>query len=147
MLEIISIGVSKRKTSETQMNVTSSRSHTCFTINLSQIGSWIITRRAFRCHCVVVFGVETAYDGSVTSGVLNLVDLAGSERIAKSGSSGLRLQEAVMINSSLSGLQRIIIALHAGSEGKHVPYRCSVCAGWVFWVACLSLLVCVGTQS
>lgn len=54
-------------------------------------------------------------------GKLNLVDLAGSERVAKSGSSGDRLQEAKHINKSLSALGDVIYSLK--SRSAYTPYR------------------------
>jgi hypothetical protein len=39
------------------------------------------------------------------------VDLAGSERLKDSGSTGLRLEETKNINSSLSNLGKVIMAL------------------------------------
>jgi hypothetical protein len=65
-------------------------------------------------------------DSEVISGILNLVDLAGSERIAKSKSEGTRFNEAVVINSSLSALGRVVLSLATGDSSrsnKHIPYR------------------------
>lgn len=61
------------------------------------------------------------------------VDLAGSERVKKSGSTGLRLQEAKEINSGLLALEKVILALErkekyekAGNDkkvrGVHIPF-------------------------
>jgi hypothetical protein len=102
VMEVVTVGVAKRRTHETAMNSVSSRSHTCFTLTVTQTD-----RR----------------DNSVLVGHLHLIDLAGSERIAKSGSSGQRLQEAVMINSSLTGLGKVVVALNSGSATQHIPYR------------------------
>jgi kinesin family protein 5 len=52
---------------------------------------------------------------------LFLVDLAGSEKVSKTGASGLRLEEAKNINSSLTTLGMVINSLCDGSP--HVPYR------------------------
>lgn len=54
-------------------------------------------------------------------GKLNLIDLAGSERVDKSGSDGIRLQEAKHINKSLSALGDVIHSLK--SRSQHIPYR------------------------
>ena len=58
---------------------------------------------------------------SFVSGRLNLIDLAGSERLAKSGSDGVRKQEACHINKSLSALGDVIHSLR--SKAQHIPYR------------------------
>ena len=56
--------------------------------------------------------------------MLNLVDLAGSERLSKSKSEGTRFAEAVTINSSLSALGRVVLALaNNPRDVKYVPYR------------------------
>ena len=52
---------------------------------------------------------------------LVLGDLAGSERIKKTQVRGVRLDEAKMINRSLTTLGMVINSLTDGS--KHVPYR------------------------
>ena len=54
-----------------------------------------------------------------------MVDLAGSERVGKSGSSGLRLEEAKKINRSISALGNCVAALSesSGSRLTHVPFR------------------------
>ena len=57
----------------------------------------------------------------ICAGKLNLIDLAGSERLHKSGSDGVRLQEAKHINKSLSSLADVIHSLRVKS--RHVPYR------------------------
>ena len=57
-----------------------------------------------------------------------LADLAGSERVRKTTPTGVRLEEAKHINSSLSALGNVIAAL-ANSSGKvgtfYIPYRSS----------------------
>jgi len=54
---------------------------------------------------------------------LTIVDLAGSERISKSGSNGIRLEEAKKINISVSSLGNCINALAQNQSMQHVPFR------------------------
>ncbi|KAJ1632597.1 kinesin motor domain-containing protein [Pavlovales sp. CCMP2436] len=91
-----------RVTHETLLNEASSRSHTVFTLTLIQTNT---------------------SSGESISGKLHLVDLAGSERVKKSGSSGLRLKEATVINRSLSALGSVVLALNSGNRSAHIPYR------------------------
>ena len=69
--------------------------------------------RSSRSHSV--FMLKITGKNSITSesctGTLNLVDLAGSERLKDSGSTGQRLEETKSINSSLSNLSKVIMAL------------------------------------
>lgn len=102
VIALISAGVRVRATHETKMNATSSRSHTVFTVTVVQ---------------------KDRLTGTAITGMLNLVDLAGSERIKKSESQGIRLKEALHINSSLSALGKVVTALDPSSENTHVPYR------------------------
>ena len=54
------------------------------------------------------------------------MDLAGSERVAKSGSVGVRLEEAKKINKSIAAVGNCVAALTAGDSRTHVPVRDSV---------------------
>ncbi|QDZ22445.1 kinesin [Chloropicon primus] len=111
-LRLIELGSKARTIHATNMNATSSRAHTVFTINLSQ---------------KKVKGNEEV---EIVSKV-NLVDLAGSERTSKTGASGERLREGASINKSLSALGKCISALadmaSGGGTAKrdrlYVPYR------------------------
>jgi len=80
--------------------------------------------RSSRSHSIFVLKITGK--NSVTSesctGTLNLVDLAGSERLKDSGSTGQRLEETKSINSSLSNLSKVIMALASNKDG-HIPYR------------------------
>ena len=49
-------------------------------------------------------------------------DLAGSEKVEKTEAKGSTLEEAKMINKSLSALGNVINALTDG-KSTHVPYR------------------------
>lgn len=57
------------------------------------------------------------------AGKLHLVDLAGSERLKKSESSGIRMEEALHINKSLTALGKVIVSLDPAQTNAHVPYR------------------------
>ena len=62
--------------------------------------------------------------GTIKSSRINLVDLAGSETVKKTQATGARLEEAKMINLSLSSLGNVIMALTDSSEKRtHIPYR------------------------
>lgn len=102
VMSLINTGMRVRATHETKMNATSSRSHTVFTITLLQ---------------------RDKHTGQSSTSMLNLVDLAGSERIKKSESQGIRLKEALHINSSLTALGKVVMALDSASDVSHVPYR------------------------
>ena len=101
VMAVINQGLELRATHETKINEVSSRSHTVFTINVVQRDR----------------GTEAV------KGMLNLVDLAGSERIKKSESSGLRLKEALHINTSLTALGKVVLALDPSQNTSHIPYR------------------------
>ncbi|KAL6132662.1 hypothetical protein ACLB2K_064901 [Fragaria x ananassa] len=103
-LQTLSSGIANRTVGETQMNLSSSRSH-----------------------CVYLFTVqqELKKDNRLRTGKLILVDLAGSEKAEKTGAEGKVLEEAKTINKSLSALGNVINALTCGLPGKanHIPYR------------------------
>jgi hypothetical protein len=92
--KLMSYGLSRRVSSATDMNETSSRSH-----------------------AICTFHVQTKQ----AMARINLIDLAGSERLAKSNSTGDNQKEATSINLSLTNLGIVIKAL---SEKKmFVPFR------------------------
>jgi len=102
-LKFVSDGFRLRATHETKMNNYSSRSHTIFTLRVTLVDK---------------------STGSGTCARINLVDLAGSERLKKSESEGMRLKEALSINSSLTALGKVVVALDPkAGAGVHVPYR------------------------
>lgn len=103
VLDVVNLGVRMRATYETRLNTRSSRSHTIFTVSIVQ---------------------KSRQSDDILSSVVNFVDLAGSERLARSQSEGRRFQEAVVINSSLSALGKVVLALASDPKAtRHVPYR------------------------
>lgn len=112
---LLELGNNNRAVGETNMNATSSRSHSIFSICVEQV------------HREGGGGAGDDLDllklgPTVKRGKLNLVDLAGSERQGKTGATGDRLKEATKINLSLSALGNVISALVDGKT-KHIPYR------------------------
>lgn len=101
VLRLIELGKTYRQTAPTLMNAESSRSHSILSILLDQ---------------------KDQHSGRQRRGRLFLVDLAGSEKVSKTGASGMRLEEAKNINSSLTTLGMVITALTSESA-THVPYR------------------------
>jgi len=89
-----------RAVGSTEMNATSSRSHSIFAMYLHGVN------RELNCEL---------------TGALHLVDLAGSERLEKSGSTGDRLKETQNINKSLSSLADVFMAKAEGRS--HIPFR------------------------
>ncbi|CAD7924979.1 unnamed protein product [Amoebophrya sp. A120] len=95
---VLQEGAKYRRTSKTELNERSSRSHSIFTLY-----------------------VESA-SGKLAK--FQFVDLAGSERVKTSKAQGGQLQEAQSINKSLFTLAQVILAL-SGKETRsgHIPYR------------------------
>jgi kinesin family member 5 len=94
-------GHDNRSVASTGMNEASSRSHSIVQVT---VASRDVTSNAQR------------------TGKLYLVDLAGSEKVGKTQAAGMRLDEAKMINKSLSALGMVINALTDG-KASHIPYR------------------------
>ncbi|KAI3368680.1 hypothetical protein L3Q82_025675 [Scortum barcoo] len=110
----LKLGNKQRATAATGMNDKSSRSHSVFTLVMTQ------TQTEF------VEGEE--HDHSITSRI-NLVDLAGSERCNSAQTSGDRLREGASINKSLLTLGKVISALSDQALTRKkvfIPYRESV---------------------
>ena len=101
LLGIMQSGAVNRATAATGMNEGSSRSHSVFSITVSQRDVSTSTSKA---------------------GKLVLVDLAGSETVRKTNATGQQLEEAKTINKSLSALGQVIYAL-TDDKATHVPYR------------------------
>lgn len=105
---VIDKGEKNRTIGATQMNATSSRSHTVVTIEFAKV-----TKMGSK-------------EGKLQS-MINIVDLAGSEKTGQAQTSGDRLAEGNAINQSLSCLGNVIevLADHSMGKGKNrvVPYR------------------------
>ncbi|EGV61951.1 hypothetical protein CANTEDRAFT_125333 [Yamadazyma tenuis ATCC 10573] len=103
ILQYIKRGDNNRKTSETDYNARSSRSHAILQIKLNTVD--------------LTSGMET-------NATLSLCDLAGSER---GTSSSERRKEGSFINKSLLALSTVInklsISSNTGNLTDHVPYR------------------------
>jgi peptidoglycan hydrolase CwlO-like protein len=104
VLQLVKAGLKYRATSATAMNETSSRSHCLLNLTVKSV-------HPTRCVSTV--------------GKLYLVDLAGSEKVGKTNATGLRLEEAKLINKSLSTLGMVIMSL-TDQSATHTPYRNSV---------------------
>ena len=105
-------GTKARTVASTQMNATSSRAHTLFTLIMTQTK---VDKQAGKAMDKV--------------SKISLVDLAGSERASGTGATGDRLKEGAAINKSLSALGNVISALaeqSGGKKGAFIPYRDSV---------------------
>lgn len=101
VFELIKIGYNNREIGFTEMNAASSRSHSIFSLTITQ---------------------TNLFDYSAKTGKLYLVDLAGSEKVSKTQAAGKRLEEAKNINKSLTMLGIVIAALTDPKAG-HIPYR------------------------
>ena len=117
MLSLVAAGQSERTTASTAMNSESSRSHSIFTIVLTQQSA-----------TTVAGDNEEAAVVADTVSKCNLIDLAGSESSKHAQTSGASLKEGASINNSLLVLGRVIKTLaESGGRGQvRVPYRDSV---------------------
>eukprot|EP00397_Hematodinium_sp_SG-2012_P003257 GEMP01003265.1.p1 GENE.GEMP01003265.1~~GEMP01003265.1.p1 ORF type:complete len:954 (+),score=177.23 GEMP01003265.1:144-2864(+) len=99
-VRLMHFGNTKRMQGSTSMNECSSRSHSIFTLDVTQSDESRQMEKRSK---------------------LNIVDLAGSERQSKAQSSGERLREGCLINQSLTYLSCCINALVNGDG--YVPFR------------------------
>lgn len=105
LLQLIKLGDAKRKTSSTDYNMRSSRSHAIVQIRLKTVD--VVSNTSINC-------------------TLSLCDLAGSEKATLSAE---RRKEGAFINKSLLALSTVINKLsllstsHATSSIEHIPYR------------------------
>ncbi|OQR98146.1 kinesin-like protein [Achlya hypogyna] len=82
-----------------------------------------------RSHCVFSLQIYRKNDPKRLWSKISIVDLAGCERGAKTGASGLRLQEASNINKSLMNLNQCLETLRWNQQNpkakRPVPFRSS----------------------
>uniref|UniRef100_A0A8C5AJB8 Kinesin-like protein KIF14 n=1 Tax=Gadus morhua TaxID=8049 RepID=A0A8C5AJB8_GADMO len=110
----LELGNKQRATAATGMNDKSSRSHSVFTLVMTQTKTEFVE--------------EEEHDHRITSRI-NLVDLAGSERCNSAQTNGERLREGASINMSLLTLGKVISALAdqvVNRKRVFIPYRESV---------------------
>ena len=104
LVRIVQRAALERSTNSTTMNETSSRSHAVLEI-------FIETQYKEEVEEDGREGPRKVRKRHHTKSLMTLVDLAGSERVSKSGSSGMRLEEAKNINKSISALGNVVSAL------------------------------------
>ena len=107
------LGKDRRQLAQTELNFSSSRSHSIFQIRVVRVPVNAKTN-------------EIEQDDRLLSiSRLCLVDLAGSERANRTGATGGKLTEASGINTSLMALRRCIDALRKTQRGQveHIPFR------------------------
>ncbi|PFH36220.1 kinesin motor domain-containing protein [Besnoitia besnoiti] len=135
-MQVFSQGVKNRRTAETKLNLSSSRSHAVFSIFLHLEKKEEPSPAAAGAAAAAQDGRRKAMRRKV-SAQLHIVDLAGSERQKDTQASGDRLREAGKINYSLSVLSHVIRELveHGSEEpptpngarsrpgASHIPYR------------------------
>ena len=111
IISVLKKGISKRSVAATEMNDTSSRSHTIFKIVVESKERPNDDDKE-----------KSTTDGAVLVASLNLVDLAGSESVRHTGATGQRQKEGGKINQSLLSLSRVIHALGCKSK-SHISFR------------------------
>uniref|UniRef100_A0A8B9KDI5 Kinesin-like protein KIF14 n=1 Tax=Astyanax mexicanus TaxID=7994 RepID=A0A8B9KDI5_ASTMX len=114
LLTWLELGNKQRATAATGMNDKSSRSHSVFTLVMTQTKTELVEGEE-HVHRII--------------SRINLVDLAGSERCATAQTSGDRLREGASINKSLLTLGKVISALSEQAQSRKkvfIPYRESV---------------------
>ena len=95
-------GQQNRSVAATRMNAVSSRSHSIFQVTILQKNTETDTSKMGKLYCC---------------------DLAGSEKVEKTEAKGQTLEEAKMINKSLSALGNVINALTDPKKSGFIPYR------------------------
>ncbi|XP_004678001.1 PREDICTED: kinesin-like protein KIF12 [Condylura cristata] len=110
LMELLQMGLSRRRSSAHTLNQTSSRSHALLTLYIS--------RQTPQQTPPVGPGEAPA------GGKLCFVDLAGSEKVAATGSRGDLMLEANSINRSLLALGHCIsLLLDPQRKQSHIPFR------------------------
>ncbi|KAK6191693.1 hypothetical protein SNE40_003312 [Patella caerulea] len=131
VMDLLECGSAARQTGSTQMNEHSSRSHSIFTIVISQ--SWNeddfdLSRNSSASKSRKVSVSDSSESlpeiSHFMSGKFHFVDLAGSERAHRTGNVGDRFKESIHINTGLLSLGNVISALgDPKKKSTHIPYR------------------------
>ena len=121
LLALVRHGAKTRATSSTLVNPRSSRSHAVLQILVEQ--RW--AEQPEHASSSIHLGSEgpPKKKRRQRKALLTIVDLAGSERLGKSGSEGVRMEEAITINKSISALGNCVQALAERKPAAHVPFR------------------------
>ncbi|XP_047624188.1 kinesin-like protein KIF12 isoform X4 [Phacochoerus africanus] len=115
LMELLQMGLSRRRSSAHTLNQASSRSHALLTLYISQQTALIPQPQQMP---PVDPGEPPA------GGKLCFVDLAGSEKVAATGSRGELMLEANSINRSLLALGHCIsLLLDPQRKQSHIPFR------------------------
>ncbi|XP_028635780.1 kinesin-like protein KIF12 isoform X5 [Grammomys surdaster] len=110
LMELLQMGLSRRRSSSHTLNQASSRSHALLTLHISRSTSQQVPP--------VDLGEPPV------GGKLCFVDLAGSEKVAATGSRGQLMLEANSINRSLLALGHCIsLLLDPQKKQSHIPFR------------------------
>lgn len=131
--------VRARATGSTQQNAVSSRSHAVLFMHLEQQKATVLGGGVDASGSPAPVGSPGGAGVEVVwrSSTLTIVDLAGSERVSKSGSEGIRLEEAKKINKSIAALGNCVAALARREKKRakgtaaalsaaakaHIPFR------------------------
>ncbi|XP_008831719.1 kinesin-like protein KIF12 isoform X2 [Nannospalax galili] len=135
LMELLQMGLNRRRSSSHTLNQASSRSHALLTLYISQPAPQQVSP--------VDLGEPPV------GGKLCFVDLAGSEKVAVTGSRGQLMLEANSINRSLLALGHCIsLLLDPQRKQNHIPFRDSKLTklladslggrGFTLMVACVS---------
>ncbi|CAF2946028.1 unnamed protein product [Rotaria sp. Silwood2] len=111
-IDLLNMGLKRRRIAHTQLNTESSRSHSVLSMRLVQFHNDI--------------PITSLTKDDLTISTIHLVDLAGSERVNRAKTVGERVKEASNINSSLMVLRQCFEILRenqAQGTSKMVPYR------------------------
>lgn len=106
LMELLQMGLHRRRSSAHTLNQASSRSHALLTLYISR------------------HAMPPVDPGNPVGGKLCFVDLAGSEKVATTGSRGELMLEANSINRSLLALGHCIsLLLDPQRKQSHIPFR------------------------
>ncbi|UJR38434.1 hypothetical protein I4U23_031102 [Adineta vaga] len=111
-IELLNMGLKRRRIAHTQLNTESSRSHSVLSMRLVQFQNDIPPTSLTK--------------DDLTISTIHLVDLAGSERVNRAKTVGERLKEAGNINASLMVLRQCFETLRENQTqgiSRMVPYR------------------------